>query len=360
MGADMSTTLTVSGKVTADLPLLKFGMIGFGSNARQQIIDAVRVMPQSTVIWRDSAFSSADCWLVCGEKTRPVPSSAGLQNTTLRVLAGLPTEYARTLTLSDIDRPLAFSIPLHGNHIASQLTFDPSSPQDIHGVLTQFQERMRPTLARFVLGRELIRRGTGLEEAVYHVMHSGNLLAILDFTAWRMGLSPAVNLQHLENAVWHKRPTQARAIPAHFLPTDVEQLRWTYAQFTTQDVLPARYKNGLIYFRQSPCVPLSWLTDSHLLLLQELSMQPADLLTLVKRTGLAPEQLIRDLTSLYFAASLTTKAGQAAHANSDKATPNNVNPSKFGENFSGTSDSSMSANERKFPNHAETVPAQLR
>lgn len=117
-----------------------------------------------------------------------------------------------------------------------------------------------------------------------------------------------------------KRPINARAVPVHFLPAHVAQLRWTDAPLTAQDVLPARYKNALIYFRQLPSVPLPWLTDSHLLLLQELSMQPANLLTLVKRTGLAPEPINRDLANLYFAVSLTTHAGKATQANAGKAT----------------------------------------
>lgn len=356
----MTTTVTVLGNTAADLPLLKFGMIGFGSNVRQQIIDAIQAMPQSAVVWRNSVFSSADCWLVCGEKTRPVPWSAGSQHSTLRVLAGLPTEHARTLTLSEIDRPLAFSNPLFGNDTAPRLAFDPASPQSIHGVLKQFQEYMQPTLARFVLGRQLVRRERKLQEAVYHVTHSGKLMAILDFTAWKVGLLPSVNLEHLENAMWEKRPTHARAIPEQFMRTDVAQLRWTYAQHTTQDVLPARYKNALIYFRQSPCVPLSWLTDSHLLLLQELLMQPADIPTLAKRTGLAPEQLNRNLACLYFAASLTTNPSKASHAPAGKATPEAVNPSRSSKNFSSTFYSSSPEDDGTRPHHARTVPAQLR
>ena len=81
------TAVTLLGNVAGNMPLLKFGMMGFDNNARQQIIDAVQALPPSTVIWRDSVFSAADCWLVCGEKTHPVPSSTGPQNTTLRVIA---------------------------------------------------------------------------------------------------------------------------------------------------------------------------------------------------------------------------------------------------------------------------------
>ena len=348
------------GAAVNDLPLLKFGMTGFCSTARQQVIDAARAMPQITAVWRVSSFSSADCWLVCGEKTLPVPAALGAEHTTLRVSAGLPTEHARTLHLPDIDRPLAFSVPLCSNDITPQLAFNLASPRSMHRVFKQFQECMRPTLARFALGRQLARRESGLQAAVYHVMHRGKLLAVFDFIAWRIGFLPTASLECLEHAVWHKRPVLARAIPEHFLPTDVAQLRWTYAQLTTLDVLPARYKNGLIYFRQPPSVPLAWQTDSQLLVLQELSMRPADMQTLVQRTGLALEQLGRDLACLYFAGSLTTHASNAAQANAIKRTSENADTNRFSRNFGNAFDSSLPVDERALTTSTPTVPAQLR
>ena len=356
----MSTTVNALGTAVVDLPLLKFGMIGFDSNQRQQIIVAAQVMPQPTVVWRAGDFSSADCWLVCGEKTRPTQVTADTQNTTLRVLAGLPSEPEQTLALPDIDRPLAFSVPLPNVDITPRLVFDLASPQSVHGVLVQFQDCLRQKLARFVLGKQLISREASLQAAVYHVMHSGKLLAIFDFTAWRMAFAPTANWQDLEHAMWQKRPVEARAIPNHFLPTDIAQLRWTYAQLTTKDVLPARYKNALIYFRQSPCVPLSWLSDSQLLVIHELSTQPADFRDLVNRSGLAPEQLNRDLASLYFAGSVTTDADKAALANPDSRTSEHADTGGFSKNFRDAFRSSLSAEERAQRNNAQTVSAQLR
>lgn len=348
----MPTSVTESGNAAACLPVLTFSMIGFDGKVRQQIVDAVKTTPQSKAIWHESAFSSADCWLVCGEKTRTVPAPTGTHDTTLRVLAGLPSERARTLTLSEIDRPLAFSLPIHANDIAPRLTFDPSSPQSVRSLLLQFQDCMVPTLARFVLGRQLNKRETELVAAVYHATHKGKLLAVLDFSAWRMGLLPSLNLEHLEQAMWEKRPKEAHAIPEHFLPTDLAQLRWTYAKHANYDLLPARYQNELIYFRQSPSVPLSWLSDTHLLLLQELSAQPANVQTLAKRTGLSPDKLNRDLACLYFAASLTTLPAKAApaHATQSRALGNSNNT--FG--------SSSPEDEGKRSNSSNTVRAQLK
>ena len=343
--------MTLSESTAADAPLLKFAMIGFCSKVRQQIIDAVKTKPRSSVAWQESAFSAADCWLVCGEKTRLLPSAAGTQETTLRVSAGLPTEQARILVLSDVKRPLAFSVPMQNNEISPQLAFDPSSQKSVHDVLTQFHSYMKPTLGRFVLGKQLTKREADLRVAVYHVTHNGQLLAVLDFSTWRIGLLPNVDPDHLERAVWEKRPTQANAIPEHFLSTDLAELRWTYAQHASRDVLPARYQNELIYFRQSPRVPLSWLTDSHLLLLQELSIQPGTVQTLAKRCGIAPDQVRHDLAGLYFAVSLTTTPGKAAAKNTNRV--------KASGNLSDASDFYPSG-DSAMPYHSETVSAQLR
>lgn len=348
----MTVAVTESGNASAGLPVLTFSLIGFDANLRQQILDTVRSTPQSKAIWSESTFSSADCWLVCGEKTRSVPSPTGTQDATLRVLAGLPSERARTLTLSEIDRPLAFSLPLYADDIAPQLTFDPSSPQSVRSLLVQLRGCMGPTLARFVLGKQFNKRETELVAAVYHVTHMGKLLAVLDFSAWRMGVLPNVNLEQLEQALWVKRPKEAHAIPAHFLPTDLAQLRWTYAKHANGDMLPARYQDALIYFRQSPSVPLSWLSDTHLLLLQELSAQPASVQSLAKRTGFAPEKLIRNLACLYFAGSLTTMQTKAAPAHAGQNRALGDGPSTFG--------SSLPGDEGRRSDSSTTVAAQLK
>lgn len=346
------TTAMTEGSAAATVPVLTFSMIGFDSKVRQQIVDAVRSTPQTKAIWRESTFSSADCWLACGDKTRSVPAPTGTHGTTLRVLAGLPSEHARTLTLSEIDRPLSFSLPLYANDIAPHLTFDPSSPQSICNLLAQLQDCMGPTLARFVLGQQLNKRETELVAAVYHVTHRGKLLAVLDFSAWLMGLLPSVNLEHLEQAIWEKRPKEANSIPEHFLPTTLAQLRWTFAKHANCNLLPAHYQNELIYFRQSPSIPLSWLSDTHLLLLQALSEEPANFPTLAKRNRLLPEKLSRNLACLYFAGSLTTMPTKAATAQATQ--------SRTSDNSENTLDPAFQEDEGKRSNSSHTVAAQLK
>jgi len=302
-----------------DLPLLQFGMIGFDRGQRQQIESIVHALPKQTVIWRAGVIANADAWLVCGSKTRALPPSTSADNESLRILAGLPSEHAITLSLHEIDRPLAFSLPLNSPEMEPRFTFEVASPGSMQTVLTQFERCLWLLRSQFLLGKQLTEREMELKEAIYHVMHGGKLLAVMDFISWKIGMLPDTDPQQFKNAIWQKRPTEARTIPGNFLKTDVAQLRWIYAQHSARDVLPARYRHALIYLRQSPQVALSSLTDSHLLLIRELSKRPATLMNLAERTGLPCERITRDLASLYFAASLTTTPGKAARVDAGKA-----------------------------------------
>jgi hypothetical protein len=87
---------------------------------------------------------------------------------------------------------------------------------------------------------------------------------------------------------------------------------WSYVQRTSRDVLPARYRNGLIHLRRAPRVPARLLKATHYRLLQELSAAPCSFDALVQRTGLDSALLSRDLASLYFAGSITSAGSQAA------------------------------------------------
>ena len=119
----------------ADLPLLQFGMIGFDRVQRQQIEGVAQVLPYLTANWRPSAVAQADAWLVCGERTRALPFLSTGCHGSLLILAGLPCERAVTLNLNQIDRPLAFSVPLNSPDTEPRFTFELGSPNSLKSVL---------------------------------------------------------------------------------------------------------------------------------------------------------------------------------------------------------------------------------
>ena len=296
-------------QLVAELPQLRLGLAGFDDSQRKAISKALATTSQSQPAWTLCPFELADAWLLCGEKTAPSP--IGNQNS-LMVEPGASGERPLVLNLDEINRPLAFSLPMLSVDIEARLSFTPGSNASLLNVLSEFEQWLHPLRAKFMLGSQLMQRESELKRLVYHVSHKGQLLAILDFVDWKIGMLPEATSEQLANALWETRPVQANAMPKHFIHSSVEQLRWIYAKHTQLDVLPTRYHRQTIYFSHVPSVPQTWLERSHLLLLRELSVRPSTLKELAERCGLKSAELARDLACLYFSGSLTTTAEKAA------------------------------------------------
>jgi len=291
--------------MSLEQPVLWLGLAGFTPEQSKHLEVLLAQVPKGLAAWQGGAFSEADAWLVSGEKSRLLSAD------TLKVLAGRPTERAIQLNLSEVDRPIAFSLPLASSDLDPMYSFDPASVPSLHRMLQQIEVRLRSLCCQFVLGGQLIARESQLLPGIYQVSHKGALLAVMDFHEWRIGISPDAEPQDFELARWDRRPLAARGVPAHFLPNSLSQLRWIYAQRTRRDVLPPRYRSKPVYFRRAHDVPLRWLRDSQLLLLRALSQEVSTFERLQQRTGLSPAQLTRDLASLYFAGSITTTPDKA-------------------------------------------------
>jgi hypothetical protein len=307
--------------MSIEQPVLWLGVAGFTPEQSKQLNLLLSHLPKGWPTWHSGAFSEADAWLVSGEKSRLLNAD------TLRILAGLPTERTLQLNLAEVDRPIAFSLPLASSDLDPMYTFDLASGASLRQLLQQFEVRLRPLCCQFVLGGQLIARESELLPGIYHVNHKGRLLAVMDFHDWRIGISPSADPADFELARWDRRPIESRDMPAHFLPSSLAQLRWVYVQRTKRDVLPPRYRTQPIYFRRAPVVPLRWLADSQLVLLRELSVEPGDFKALLQRTGLTQSRLLRDLACLYFAGSVTTtadKAGTAGFAEAEEVLPGNA------------------------------------
>jgi len=280
-------------------------MSGFAPQQRP-VLEASLTRSPGSPRWRTCAFGDADAWFVNGRNVRVMPSG------NLKVAPGLPTERALNLNLSEVDRPVAFALPLASGDIEPRCTFDPASKPSIHGVLAQFEGWLRQLRAEFVLGGQLIDRGSELRRGVYHVNHNGSLLAVLDFQEGKCAISPGAHPVDLREAQWDKRPVGARDIPPGFVPVTPAQLAWAYVRRTDRDMLPARYRTATIYYHHVPRVPVRWLHDSQLMLLRELSVEPGTFEALRQRTGFSVKHLEHDLTCLYYATAITTTRAKGA------------------------------------------------
>lgn len=292
------------GAAATEHPILWLGLAGFAP-AQRAMLEAALPRAPGAPLWRTCAFGDADAWLVDGRNVRPTPDG------NLKVAAGLPTERALNLNPDEVDRPLAFALPLASAEFEPRCTFDPTSAAAVQAVLAELEGWLQLLLAQFVLGAQLVGRAPELRRGVYHVSHQGKLLAVLDLDEGQCAIARAADPQQLRAAQWRKRPEGARHPPMGFLATTPAQLAWAYVYRSERDLLPARYLSHPIHYRHVPRVPVRWLRDSQLMLLRELSVEPGTFEELRQRTGLGAPHLRHDLTCLYYTGAITTTRAKA-------------------------------------------------
>ncbi len=299
-------TLPVDIPKALERPILYVGMTGFSPQQRADLTAIVARPNGGWPIWRVGPFWEADAWWINGSRISLLP------NGDLRILAGQPTEQALNLKLEEVNRPVAFSTPLAVPDFEPACTFDPSSESSMHKVLQRFDVWLQPLLFRSALGALIIEGGTALRGSIYHVLSKSTLLAVLDFRHGKAAVLPTALPGDLKDAHWDKRPNGAHDLPESFSPCTPAQLVWIHARHTGHDLLPARYRTEVLYYRHAPRVPMGWLRDSMLRVLSALAVEPGTFQALRERTGIADALLASDLACLYYAGAVTTTAFKAA------------------------------------------------
>lgn len=301
-------------------PILQVGMTGFSPQQRSELEKILARPNGAWPIWRVGPFWEADAWWINGSKITLLP------NGDLRVLAGQPTEQALNLKLEEVNRPVAFSTPLAVSEFEPVCTFDPSAESSTHKVLQRFDAWLQPLLFKIALGALIIEGGTSLRGSIYHVRHKARLLAVLDFRHGKAAILPSALPIDLKEAQWDKRPDGAHGLPESFAPCTPAQLVWSYARHTGRDLLPARYRTEVLYYRHVPRVPMGWLRDSMLRVLSALATEAGTFKALGQRTGVSDVLLASDLACLYYAGAITTTAFKAAGAGASRPQKPAPNP----------------------------------
>ncbi len=312
--------------MSLELPVLRLGLIGF--TAEQQDYLAHRLKSHSgTMAWHVVPFADADAWFVSGARVQVS------KNGFLRVPAAEPTSRATQLNLKEVDRPVAFSLPLAPGDFKPLYTFDPAVRESLEAVLLKMQAWLKPLVNQFVLAGALVERQGALKSEIYHLSRHGALLAVIDLHG-DVGISPTATPGEIEMAEWGGRPESAGMIPGHFERVDLSQMMWQYATRSTRDLLAPRYRSVKIYFRRPPRVPHRLLKDTHLVLIRELALAPGTFVELQERTGIGEVQMARALAALYFVGGVTTSRHRAApqgsvhvSAEGQNASPHSLAPS---------------------------------
>ena len=285
-----------------EFPVLRLGLVGFAP-AEQDLLGAAVKNLDSGMSWQVTRFSQADAWCANGSGLMVLPDGF--------VQIGTAASGVRPirLDLNQSDRPIAFSLPLAAE-LPSAATFDLRSKASIRKVLARFEGWLGPMTVQMCLASHIAQENLDLSNGVYHVTVKGRLYAVVSRSG--AGVLPIANPAELADATWARRPVFADEIPRHFLRIGFPQLMWQYAMRTTRDVLPVRFRTGLIYWRAPPQLPHRLLSDSHLLIARELAHAPATFRDLVQRTQLTDVQLARNLAALYVVGAITTNRRRAS------------------------------------------------
>jgi hypothetical protein len=294
---------------TFEQPVLWLGLAGFAAPLRSRLAKLVTAAAPGRPVWQLSEFNDADAWWLDGPQSRLTADGS-----VVVAPARDQSDAEVVMELESVDRPVAFSTPLSsrlGADFRPLCKFDPFSDASVAGALQQFEQWLSPVRVKFALGGQIYRRGGDLRSGVYQLLQGSKLLAVIDLKGWRIAVLPSARASEFEGVRWEPRPPLATT-PFEFERLSLTQIMWSFAQRTRQDILPARYRTQPIHFRRSPRVPARALKDSQLLLLRELSREPAVFDALRERTAAPEAQLARDLASLYFAGSITCSAHRAA------------------------------------------------
>lgn len=295
----------------SDEPILWAGLAGFTSAERARIAQLMQAREGPR--WRLAAFADADAWIVNGGRVRPMGEDA------IQVLPAMPREAILKIHLADVTRPVAFATPLP-MAFEPLCRFNAANDASIEQMLDRFDDWLQPLRAQFALGRQLALRTRLPRRGVVHVTRDGRLLATLDLRSGMAGLAPDLQPAALDGAHWERRPPSAGDPPSVFYGSTLAQLGWTYVRHSDARLLPPRYRYRTIYYRGAPRVPIEWLSDSQLQLLREVATGSCTIEVLRQRTGMAMEQVEKDLACLYAASAITTTLAKAARRLASGAT----------------------------------------
>ncbi len=288
-------------------PVLRLGLLGFSDPVGLRLREWVTQEQPGWPEWCISDPHLADAWMISGDSVEVLGRDA--------VVIRHPHGSGERLTLNraEVDRPLAFATPLPEGFASAEF-FEAGDESSVRQRLQRFEAWLRPLRSQFALGAQLVARLGHVKGGVVHVMHEGKLLAVIDLDRWQTGLFIPARPVDLSMAEWVRRPALAHDIPSSFIRLPLHRVMWTYAVRTHRDILPARYRELMIYLRRVPRLPARWFDELHLLIMRELMAQPARLSELLQRTGVSEVELTHRLASLYFAGGVTTDAESARRA----------------------------------------------
>jgi hypothetical protein len=293
--------------MTIEVPALRLGLAGFSEAQQKLAAEAAHAAATPRATWEIGSFADADAWWLEGRHTLLLP------NKHLRVQPAVPSARSVQIALADVDRPVAFSLPLAPD-FRPAVSF---TLEDHHGavqVLHRFAGFLQTMLAQFCLASSIANNQPTLGAGSWEVLREGELLAVVDL---KLGaaVDPTALPDDFADVTWCVREHGAVMIPMNWPRASVSQLMWQYAQRTRSDLLPPHYRTKPLFFRRPPRLAQRQMRDAHLLLVRELVAQPGMTFeSLQQSTGMADVALAQYLSALYVVGSITSNPRRASAA----------------------------------------------
>jgi hypothetical protein len=300
--------------MSMEVPLLRLGMAGYTEAQQKAAAEIAAGAGSHRASWAVGSFAEADAWWLEGSRTLL------MANQHLRVQPAVPSGRSVQIALADVDRPVAFSLPITAPGFKPAVTFDLGDRDACVAVLNQFSDWMQTMLSQFALASSIAEHQPSLGSGSWEVLHGSDLLAVVDLKLGA-GVRPGITSRDLQGASWCIRDHGGVVIPSTYPRASVSQLMWQYAQRTQRDLLPPHYRTQPLFFRRPPRLPQRQLKDAHLLLMRELVASPGmNFNGLQQATGLGTEALARVLSALYVVGSVTSNPKRAIGGGARPAT----------------------------------------
>jgi hypothetical protein len=329
-----------------ELPVLRLGLAGFSPEEEQQL-QQIASGTRGTH-WQCGSLSGADAWLVNGHRAQSLGEGR------VRIGSGHPGGRSQQIQMAEVSRPLAFAAPV-APAVGATSTFDLGSPDSLLETLKLFEVWLAPVQSQFWFAGLIIDHEPMLGASVFELRANSQLIGVLDLKGDAAVLCSA-RPGNFEAGTFKRIKREAMSIPEHFCRTSVPNLMWQYVSRTGRNVLPERYRTGLLYFRRPPYLDQQLIEDDHLMVMRDLALQPSSFDELRVRTGLTEEALSRTLAALYYVGSITSNRRRAAQSTLNAELASSVTTTGAWVSINGT----LRATERSSEFQELTAPAPIR
>lgn len=291
--------------MTIEVPVLRLGLAGYTEAQNKTAAEAAAAAASARATWELGNFADADAWWLEGSRTLL------MANEHLRVQPAVPSGRSVQLALADVDRPVAFSMPITAPGFKPAVTFNLADRAAATAVLHQFAGWLQTTLSQFALASSIAEHQPSLHSGSWEVLRDRDLLAVVDLKLGA-GVMPGVTTKDFSEASWCIRDHGGVVIPSNYPRASVSQVMWQYAQRTQRDLLPPHYRTQALYFRRPPRLTQKQMKDAHLLVMRELVAHPGmNFNGLQQATGMGDDHLARVLSTLYVVGSITSNPKRA-------------------------------------------------